>query len=679
MNAIRTVRSGLGRRAEPLLLGAALAVLAHGRIAVWLGMGEGIEAMEPLWQRWGLGLSIAAGVGTVLTMLMPPESRAAVRLREAWLGAARAGDRAAFALATAAACLVGYALLARGVFSGRPLLIDEIVQVLQARLFEQGRLWRPVAPEPAFESLMLVVDVAGKWFGQFPPGWSAMLAPFDALGASWLAGPVLGATAVLGFAAWQRASEPSAGTRFGALLLFATAPFFAFLSASHMNHVPMLACVLAGAAATARVVAGGGTRLAFVAGAAFGVAATIRPFDALAWCAPAGAWLLAATWRDPARRPLVVWFGAAAALPVLGFLWYNAQTTGHPLLLGYEQLWGPRHRLGFHEAPWGPPHTPRRGLVLVHQAFVRLQTYGFEGLVPAVTASVVALGLWPRFTAADRYLAATAVLTTLFYFLYWHDGFFLGPRLYLGVWPFVVTWVARVPAALAQRWPSRPRLALGAAWALAASPVVGWPSHLPFRLSQYSSGLVTMRWDPDAEAARAGATGGLVFVREPWGARSIARLWSLGAARVDTERLYRHVDLCRLELVTDSLAALGLRGPALVSRLVPLLADSATLVRAPFGVDETARMQPGTVYPPRCQREALEDANGTTVLAPRLLARDGTRYVRSMGGLDTLLLAAEPTRRAWILRADTAIGARPVYVPLDRDSVWRAARGAASP
>jgi hypothetical protein len=57
-----------------------------------------------------------------------------------------------------------------------------------------------------------------------------------------------------------------------------------------------------------------------------------------------------------------------------------------------------------------------------------------------------------------------------------------------------------------------------------------------------------------------------------------------------------------------------------------------------------------------------------------LLARDGTRYVRSMGALDTLLLAAEPNRRAFILRADTAIGSRPVYVPLDRDSVWRTAR-----
>lgn len=656
------------------MLGAVLAVLAHGRVAVWLGMAEGVEAMEPLWQRWGLGLAIAVGLGTVLTLLMPPGSRAARGLADAWRRAALACDGRALRVTFACAFTAGAAGLALAVFSGRPLLIDEVVQMLQARLFASGRLSRPVAAEPAFESLSLVVDVAGKWFGQFPPGWPALLVPFDALHASWLAGPVLGGTAVLGFAAWQRRTEPDAATRLAALLLFATAPFFVFLSASHMNHVPTLACTLAGAAATARAIQEGRRGPAVFAGAAFGLAATIRPFDALAWCAPAGVWLLAATWRTPARRWDVAWFSVAAGLPVLGFLWYNAQTTGHPLLFGYEQLWGPSHRLGFHEAPWGPPHTPRRGLVLVHQAYVRLQTYGFEGLVPAVTAAALALGLWPRFSAAERYLAATATLTTVFYFLYWHDGFFLGPRLYLGVWPFLVTWVARLPRALAVRWPSHPRVPAVAAWALVVSPMVGWPSNLPFRLSQYASGLVSMRWDPDAEAARAGATGGLVFVREPWGARSIARLWSLGAPRVDTEKLYRRVDLCRLELMTDSLAALGLRGHALVERLTPLMADSSRLVRAPFGVDETARVQPGSAYPPRCLREVLEDAQGTTVLAPRLLARDGTRYVRSMGAMDTLLLAAEPTRRAFILRADTTIGARPVYVPLDRDSVWRVAR-----
>jgi hypothetical protein len=669
-----TVLRGLERRAEPLVLGLVLAVLAHGRVAVWLGKGEGVEAMEPLWRRWALGLAIAAGLGTVLTMLMPPESRAAQWLRAQWLRAARASDGRAFAVTLATCCVVGYALVGRAVFAGRPLLIDEIVQMLQARIFQEGRLWRPVAAEPAFESLMLVVDVAGKWFGQFPPGWSVLLVPFDALGVSWLAAPVLGALAVLAFAAWQRAAEPDAATRFGGLLLFATAPFFVFLAASHMNHVPMLACVLLGAAATARVAAGAGVRPALLAGAGFGVAATIRPFDALAWCAPAGLWLLGSTWRDARRRWLLGWFCVAAGVPVLAFFWYNAQTTGHPLLFGYEQLWGPSHRLGFHDAPWGPPHTPARGLTLVHGAFVRLQTYGFEGLVPAVSAAVLGLVLWPRFSAADRYLAATAVLTTFFYFLYWHDGFFLGPRLYLGVWPFVVTWVARVPQAIARRWPTHPRLATGAAWALVVSPVVGWPSNLPFRLSQYSSGLLSMRWDPDVEAARAGATGGLVFVREPWGARSIARLWSLGAPRVDTEALYRKVDLCKLELRTDSLAALGMRGHALVQRLESLMADSSLLVRAPFGVDETARVQLGAAYPPRCLREVLEDAEGTTVLAPRLLARDGTRYVRSMGPMDTLLLAAEPGRPAFILRADTTIGARPVYVPLNRDSVWRTAR-----
>ncbi|MCU0622769.1 MAG: hypothetical protein MUF53_02760 [Gemmatimonadaceae bacterium] len=101
MTTTSTVLRGLERRAEPLVLGLVLAVLAHGRVAVWLGKGEGVEAMEPLWRRWALGLAIAAGLGTVLTMLMPPESRAAQWLRAQWLRAARASDGRAFAVTLA--------------------------------------------------------------------------------------------------------------------------------------------------------------------------------------------------------------------------------------------------------------------------------------------------------------------------------------------------------------------------------------------------------------------------------------------------------------------------------------------------------------------------------------------------------------------------------------------------
>lgn len=665
------------RRLEPAFLGVALAALAHVPVARWIGLGRGVEALEPNWSRWLVAGSIALGAGVVLAILAPGSSRL-VR----WLlaGARAAGsDPRRWGLALGAATSLVTAGVAWEVFDRAPLLIDEIVQVLQARLFESGRLWRPVEPEPAFTSLMHIVDVDGKWFGQFPPGWSLLIAPFDALGASWLAGPAMAGVAAWGFTRWSAVAEPDAATRWAATLLFAFAPFVVFLGGSHMNHLPALALCLLGAGATGRGVGaspGGATwRPAVGAGVAFGAAATIRPVDALAWCVPFGAWWLAATWRDRPRRAAPVAFALGAAVPVAGLLWYNAQTTGSPLLFGYEQLWGPSHRLGFHEAPWGPAHTPARGLRNLHVAMVQMQRYGLEGLLPSVSLATLALVLWRRLSAPDRALAAAAVMTCVLYFLYWHDGFFLGPRFYLPVWPLLATWIARLPRAVAGAWPSRPTVATVAGWTVAAGVVGGWPAQLPYRLAQYGEGMVSMRWNADVEAARAGATGGLVFVREPWGGRVIARLWRLGVSRVATERLYRHTDLCRMELATDSLAAAGLRGERLARALEPLLVDSARVRRAPFSIDDSQRWLPGSSYPPSCWRAVVETAQGTTPLAPRLLARDGTRYVRSLGPRDTLLLAAEPTRRAWLLTANPAVGSRPVYRPLDRDSAWRAARG----
>ena len=81
--------------------------------------------------------------------------------------------------------------------------------------------------------------------------------------------------------------------------------------------------------------------------------------------------------------PLVA-SGIGVAIPVGLMLWFNARTTGAPLLFGYEALWGKGHELGFHAAPWGIAHTPARGIELVSLYFLRLQTYLFETPVPSL-------------------------------------------------------------------------------------------------------------------------------------------------------------------------------------------------------------------------------------------------------------------------------------------------------
>ena len=91
-------------------------------------------------------------------------------------------------------------------------------------------------------------------------------------------------------------------------------------------------------------------------------------------------------------------------------------------------LWGRAHDLGFHATPWGPVHTPARGLELINLYFLRLQTYFLETAAPALIPMTVALALTRRLRAFDRYLLAASLLLVGLYAAYWHDGFYLGPR-----------------------------------------------------------------------------------------------------------------------------------------------------------------------------------------------------------------------------------------------------------
>jgi hypothetical protein len=661
----------------PILLGIAVLALAFLPLADWTGVG-GDRPPWRLWvDFWTSGAALAMGGGVVLAMVQQ-RGVAALAAPGRWLARAAAwadaqGGRWPWLLALAV--LPVYALLAWVLFDGRPLSIDEIVQLLQARIFEEGRLFRPAPAHPEFLSTMHVLDGDGRWFGQFPPGWPLLLLPFDLAHAAWLAGPVLGAATVVAFGAWLRSAEPDPVVRFLALVLFALSPFTAVQAASHMNHLPATAFVLAGAAAllAAARTDGGRPAMTLLAGLCFGAAATIRPLDAAAFAFPAGLWLTWRAVRAPRRAADVIALVLGAAIPAAGLLWYNAQTTGAPLLFAYDKLWGEAHRIGFHATPWGPAHTPMRGLGQLGLAFARLNIYGFESLLPALLPAGLALLLWPGLRAADRYLAAAAAFLCLGYWAYWHDGFYLGPRFFLPLWPLIVWWIARVPSALS-RLPRGGTLAGSAAgWSLVVGIGAGAVALLPDRLSQYRGGLLSMRWHEDDLARDAGATGGLVFVRESWGAEIIAKMWALDVGRPETEQLYRTVDICRLDRAVDSLAAQGLRGPALRDALRPLTADSARLVRDEEWAD--VHYLPGAAYPPHCREKIARDRTGTTSLAPRLLARDGTVYVRSIGARDTLMLDVYPDRPVFLLRpAGPEVGSPLRFVPLDRQAVRAAAR-----
>ena len=115
------------------------------------------------------------------------------------------------ALGIMAVVLFGFVALQ--VLSGRPLLIDEIVQVMQARILAEGSVSRPADANPEFFSALHVVDVNGTVYSQFPPGGPLMLVPGVIAGAAWLTGPVFGAIAVVAFWLTRAEDRSCAGNR----------------------------------------------------------------------------------------------------------------------------------------------------------------------------------------------------------------------------------------------------------------------------------------------------------------------------------------------------------------------------------------------------------------------------------------------------------------------------------
>jgi hypothetical protein len=578
--------------------------------------------------------------------------------------------------------LLLYAIIARVVFSGRPLLIDEVVQLFQARIFTSGHLWLPVAAHREFFSILHVVDTGDKVYSQFPPGGPAMLALGELARAPWLVGPVCGAVSVALFSRLVKTTDPGASSafHFGATLLFAIAPFGAFMFGSHMNHATTLMWLLLATLALARVAGSDTPRAgwAFVNGIGLGAAAAIRPLDAFAFALPAAAWLLMLAWRDKRRWVEVIASGIGVAIPFGAMMWVNAQSTGSPLLFGYEVLWGKAHGLGFHTAPWGANHTPSRGLELISLYVTRLQTYLFDTPFPSMLPVIAALALTKRLSALDRYLLASATLLGALYFAYWHDGFFLGPRFVFPWLPVLVLYAARLPRLLRERF-GRGRVWAGTNAALATGAVMAIVFSLPTRVMIYQSGLSSMRVNYTAESAGAGVRDALVFVRESWGAQLTTRMWERGISRSAAAALYHGVDACLLDKALREVETNDVRGAAAEARLEPLLKDSSLVRSSPLSPDSTEKLLKGAMYDRTCIARINEDRLGYTHLAPLLLERgSGNVYARDLQARDSLMTAEYPTRPVFLLRrkgaaADSAFE----WLPLRRDSLMAAWRSAA--
>ena len=653
------------------LAGLILLVFGLLPIANWIPGGHSAPAYGERLTGWIWGGAIALLAGVLAAILSRGAPRlwpsgAWSRIAGRWRGAGRGTDAL-----IAAAVFVVCAVVARVVFSAKPLLIDEIISLYQARILASGHLWLTAPPYPEFTSAMHLLDWGGKVYGQFPVGGPAMLAIGTLLHAEWLVGPAATAVGVFLFARLLRRLELRDGTALAALLLYGFAPFTVFLGGSMMNHVTETAWLLGAALALAIATSDeqARPRAAFAMGLAFGIAAAIRPTDAAAFAIPSAVWLLWRTRLGTRHVRALLMSGVGVAIPMALLFYVNSQQTGHPFRFGYIEMWGNSHELGFHQSPWGPAHTPWRGIELINLYLLRLQDYFFESAGPSLLFASLALMLATRRRGFDRWVLAACGLILLAYFAYWHDGFYLGPRFMLPLAPWLALWTARLPAVLEERRFSA-TVVRGTVAAGVTALLFGAVKAVPVRFQQYHLGMLSMRFDVPRLAQEHGAHNAVVLVRESWGAQMMARMWGLGVSRLDAEHIYRTTDACRMQTAITATASDRGDATEFKRRLAAAPSDSARLVAVRSLPDTTVRFVPDRPLTALCVRRLTEDAAGFTLYPPFMLVRgDGNVYLRDLHAHDSLVLAAYPGRPVWLVTKAPPVGSPLRFERVSLDSM----------
>jgi len=656
-----------------LVVPAVLVLLASWSLipfgAWWAGTD--IRYFGTAWEIWLWGTLVAAGVSVALLVLT--RGRAAVVLVDAWRRFVAQAAAARFVGLVAAALALLAVLMCLLVFSGNPRNVDGFAQLFQARIFLAGRLWAAPPPEVANFATLHVV-FSPRWFSQYPPGQSLVLAAGLAFGAWWLLNPLFAALLVA--CAWRvaRWCADEAAARLTVLLL-CISPFVVAVSGSEMSHLPAAALGMAAAAAAASVRPGRWWQGAALAGAALGAVAMFRPLDAVGAAVPVALILLLAA---PSRRGVAVLAvtALAGAICTVPTLWYNRETTGRWLEFGYVFLWGPGHSLGFHLVPWGIPLTPLRAVGLTGLDLHQLNRYLFDAPFPVLV--LIALGLVAgRRQLGERDAVPVAGLVALagLLFFYWHRDWFYGPRFLFTAVPWVVILLARSLTALGR---SGREIYPGVTWGLAAAfagavvLLFGLVAVTPGTVSAYGRATPVFDLHPDRAARRAGISHAVVVIPDGWGSRLIARMWALGVPPLRSTRLYAAIDACTLEQALDvaALDSSGGRRARLGSTLDSLAAFARPGVRYGVTQDPNLRLPADSTLPEACRAELTLDASGFIEFSPFLYLNspslDGDIvWARDLGRWNAPLFARYPDR-ALYRYAPPEPGGTPRFTPLER-------------
>lgn len=428
---------------------------------------------------------------TGLTGAWPALLLRAERVRRSAAASLEAFPARALLGGLAAAVLFVTILGSTYLFGRIPHIVDSVDQVFHAKMFLLGRTW-VAAPEPADFFTMTHMILTDRWYSQYPPGHTLLLAVGLLVRAPWLVNPLCGSLSVLVLYFIAREMYGEMLGRFAALLA-AISPFLLLMSCSFMSHATTLLSLSLFLLGFARMVGRERFRDAALAGLGAGIAVSIRPLTAVAVAAPFAVYAVARAVRLVGRRGRAPRFAllslaalATFAVPVCGLLAFNDATNGDPLLFGYEVLYGKDASLGFGRSGWwDTPHTPLRGLRATLRNFAALNQYLFGLPLPSLAFALLGLA-WIRWKIWDLLLLSSVGSLALAYFFYWYQDWAIGPRfLYAATAPLVLL-TARSLTALMSRLGESQRPAAGAlSLALALSFSYGATVNVPVLVRFY--------------------------------------------------------------------------------------------------------------------------------------------------------------------------------------------------
>ncbi len=318
---------------------------------------------------------------------------------------------------------------------------DEAVYLLQAKALLQGKLWLPRTPLSDFFLSWFEKYYGDKIVFKYTPVHAFILAAAKYLSGNFSSAPAgIAVVTILCMYSFCRELGLPRKTALLASVFVLLSPAFLILSATYLPYCSSLALTLAFATLLLRGMRLGSPVLLCLAGIIQGLTFFCRPYDTVlfsaVWC------IFYLPWRTSMRSTLSHCGWALAGLvPILIMaFFFNAETTGHPLIFPFQQYAFDTFGFGIKRVFMGVGilyFDLNAALDATAKSFWQLGLWVFGSLISVIV--VVGFLAKTRLRRRERALCAMLAVYPLGYFFFWGPFnmmswgalYYLGPNYYL--------------------------------------------------------------------------------------------------------------------------------------------------------------------------------------------------------------------------------------------------------